>query len=387
MTATDDHADLRAAWQAVADAIDGLPGRLTWGDTAYMDLTEKAERARSLVGYLRAAVSVSDNSHLYGPALALVRSALEHMVMDWLVVSGRTYVRRFRGVSEGKWRQWEQERTEGAGWATHLRTMSRTRKGDVTMVFDGMYSTAEDGTKPRQISIYYFLMDEYQPGLGPASAQEDDGVVDLAHLRKTASENEAIWRVYLTWGSPLANLRENHLVDEVDAGRLQTHYRFLSGFGHPITDTRRGLYGNVGMQGAPTFDHFSSELVLLYAVHVGIAEVRHLLDVLDPAEVTVSGETALRATLDHAEAIAKHFWFMGCNPHSYDIWTARNRAAMAASRETRTISTPPAVEPVDVPFPSNPLTRLVRMHSSAVEMISGLAFDSPWPHPDARWRP
>lgn len=38
-----------------------------------------------------------------------------------------------------------------------------------------------------------------------------------------AGENEALWRVYLTWSALLTNLQANNLIDDVDAGRLAAH--------------------------------------------------------------------------------------------------------------------------------------------------------------------
>jgi hypothetical protein len=90
-----------------------------------------------------------------------------------------------------------------------------------------------------------------------------------------ADENEALWRVYLTWSSLLTNLQENVLVDETDAGRLAAHYRFLSGYAHPVADQISNTYGRSAFANWPVFDRYSGELVLLYAITLGILELEH----------------------------------------------------------------------------------------------------------------
>lgn len=81
----------------------------------------------------------------------------------------------------------------------------------------------------------------------------------------------------------MENLKGNRLVDEVDAGRLAAHYRFLSGYAHPVVDHRRELYGRQALPGWPKYDHYSSELVLLYAITLGALELTNFKRTLDQA--------------------------------------------------------------------------------------------------------
>ncbi len=94
-------------------------------------------------------------------------------------------------------------------------------------------------------------------------------------------------------------------------------------------------------------------------------------------------EQALRA----AESATSYFWFLGANPHAYDTWKTRNEAAFGLMKDGstgRAASREPA--PEDVPYPADPLQRLVGLHGSAQELMTGLAYFSPWPRDDARWR-
>jgi hypothetical protein len=51
----------------------------------------------------------------YAPAFALVRTALEHMLVDHLVFSGQRYVRMIVGVDNATWTEWQRQRTTGEG--------------------------------------------------------------------------------------------------------------------------------------------------------------------------------------------------------------------------------------------------------------------------------
>ena len=44
-------------------------------------------------------------------------------------------------------------------------------------------------------------------------------------------------------------------------------------YSHPVTDQRRATYGKDALMGWPKYDHYSSELVLLYAIAIGCLEL------------------------------------------------------------------------------------------------------------------
>jgi hypothetical protein len=276
VTAHDEAATLASAWDRVRRILEDMPTSLRFGDVHYVEARDKAERVKSLGLHLEAAVSLM-RSELYESAFALLRTCLEHVIVDWLVFQGRTLVKRFSPVSEETWQQWRDARADGAEWTRTIRDWHRTKKGQVRIVHEGIFSEPDEGGRRQQLSIYYFLLEQYRPTLGPPSQQVDDGLIGRDELRALALENRAIWEVYLTWSSLLTNLRENQLVDADDAGRLAVHYRFLSGYAHPVADQRRETYGRDAGLGWPRFDHYSSELILLYAITLGTLEVRNFL--------------------------------------------------------------------------------------------------------------
>ncbi len=298
-------------------------------------------------------------------------------------------MQRYSGVDETKWQDWQADRAANAEWTRTIRDWSRTKKGDVRIVREGMSSEPDEDGDRIQISIYYFLLDQFRPTLGPPSvARVDDWAITSDELRHWASENEAMWRVYLTWSSLLSNLRENDLVDDVDAGRLAAHYRFLSGFAHPVANQRDSAYGRHAGLGWPRCDHYSGELVLLYAITLGRLEVRNFIACLGRRpNLEVAGRDKVDEALGHAESTTSYFWFLGTKPHAYDFWKAHNEACFRAMRDDGSTAPPPAQPaPGDVPYPLDPLRRLIAIHANAREVMTGLEYVSPWPRDDARFR-
>ena len=386
MTADDQHRVLADAWQRVYKVMDSLPQLLVWDGTQYIDVTDMADRVRGIALHLDSAVGLSAELR-YASALAILRTGLEQCVVDWLVFRGQTLVQRYTGVDDAKWAEWQAARAAGADWTTTIRDWTRTKRGDVRIVREGLFSKPDEDGNKRQISIYYFLLEQYRPTLGPPSAQVDEWSISRNELRRMSSENDALWRVYLTWSSLLANLQENELVDDVDAGRLAAHYRFLSGYAHPVVDHRRDTYGRNALLGWPKYDHYSSELVLLYAITLGTLELRNFIRALDPRPGgRLANAETVEDVLQFAESVTSYFWFLGTRPHPYDMWKAHNEASFRVQRAggSTLMSPEPALE--DIPYPADPLRRLVAMHGSAHEMMTSLVYQSPWPRDDARFR-
>ncbi|MEU3848019.1 hypothetical protein AB0E44_13660 [Micrococcus terreus] len=352
-------------------------------DTFHVEFGDKANRAASLARHLDSAVQLSDK-HLYGPAFTVLRSGLEHAVFDWLVFLGDTYVIRMHAISDETWADWQRDRETGADWAANVHSWTRTKKGDVIIRWHGILSAPDERGKQEKLSIYYFLIDEYDGLLGrPAEQDDDDGFLTRDELRRRAQENEARWNVYLRWSALLSNLVENNLADEDDAGRLSVHYRFLSTFAHPVTNADVRLYGRGLDDAAPRFDHYSSELVLLYAIAIAALELRtYSQGVKERLGVEVADDEHTLEDLRNADQVAGYFWFLGNNPHSRDVHDEANRRSFRRLREG---GTEPVVIPElsEVPFPRDPLTRLARQHISSYGRVAGTAYTSPWPRNDA----
>ena len=94
-------------------------------------------------------------------------------------------MRRYRKVEDETWAQWQADRAAGAEWTRTIKNWTRYRKGDVRIVFEGLFSEPDEQGEQQQISIYYFLLGQYQPAMGPPSQQAEDGPIGIDELRHT----------------------------------------------------------------------------------------------------------------------------------------------------------------------------------------------------------
>ncbi|GAA4718139.1 hypothetical protein [Nocardioides conyzicola] len=386
MTGDDDHRLLRAAWTRLHTRLRDLRVNLEFGDTYLMEFADKADRAANLALHLEGAVKLVDQ-HLYAPALAVTRTSIEHVVLDALLFRGRTWVQNVRGISTGTWEQWQADREAGAEWTAYIVKWTRTKRGDVRICREGIYTNPDDQGNRERLSIYYFLLEEYDGSIGRPvggasdTARDDEVGFGRQELRALARENEARWRTYLTWSALLDNLAVNDLAEEADVGRLGVHYRFLSAYAHPVSHTHRRLYGDSRDGSTPHYDHYASELVLLYVVTLAMLElVNFAAGLASRTDVTLGETDSLNDDLDFARRATDHFWFIGTNPHPWDFNQARNQAAFRLLRDGQRedVATP---DPADVPFPRDPLRRLVDMHASSSEVLTGYVYQSPWRAP------
>jgi hypothetical protein len=307
-------------------------------------------------------------------------------MFDHLAFLGRRYVQIIRDVDEDTWTVWQDQRESGRGFNTVIE-WTRTRNGVVEITFEGLRLGDEDTF----LSVYYFILEQYQPYFGPASAQMqfDRGLSNAERDREFAKQNESLYRQYLTWGSLKKSLRSNDFADNGDIAKLDVHYRFLSAFVHPLSDTNTLLYGrNHGS--APTYDHYSSELCLLYAIVLAVEELRHF-NAMSKQSPTVGIEDwpSVERLCDDAWFASSHLWFPGHPPHSFDRVNEANQRMFRMHRDgqsTRVAINPQSIPDAEIGYYRDPLARIVDLHSTRGEMITNLVYVSPWHRPDAHLR-
>lgn len=381
-----EHAALLASAEALVDDLTRLEASLVRKDVHHVIHSDFANRARNLALTLRSALDLMARD-LYAPALALCRVALEHQVIDTLIMLGGTYIQRFKSVSDERFADWEAQRAAGDPAYAGIVSMTRTRKGDVRIVREGLRSDSGD----QILGIHYFLMQQYSPFMGgPAKyASVDDGFLSEEERRRHAEENRAKYDVYLRWRSLLESLQVNELASETSVSRLEVHYRFLSAFVHPVTELPELVYGR-NVFDWPRYDHYSSELVLLYANVIAVRELRAFCQMTTrPPVVDVARWDAVEERCALSERLSSHFWFVDASPTPYDFAQAANTRTFRM-RSDGDWDTPP-VQPgdlveEDVPYYQNPLTRLVALHGGFNEMTTGVGYLSPWPRTDTHLR-
>lgn len=385
-----EHGELLNIAERCLSELGGLQQRLEYRDgVAHMHHLDFTDRARGLASYLRAAALLAQ-ADLYAPAFANLRTALEQMLVDHLVFLGRRYIQVIEGVDEDTWKEWHRQRSTGEAFATVV-DWSRSRKGQVEITFEGLRSNSADGEVGQLLSIHYFLLKQYKPYLGPPGAQRqfDDGLSEPERDLKNARQNEVIYRTYLNWKSIKRSLQSNEFANEDVINKLEVHYRFLSAFVHPISNVTGILYGR-NKADVATYDHYSSELVLLYSITFAIMELRHFGQMSQHKPVVgLRNWVATERFCERAWEQISYLWFPGHSPHAYDRIKEANRRAFRAFNSSRDY--PPFEDPFRIPkgeigYYRDPIRRLVELHAGFHEITTGLAFVSPWPRGDAQLR-
>src|SRR5205823_14840295 len=105
-----EHGVLLASAETLLAEIKDFQQRFRETRVSYQIHADFAERALSLGEYLSAALSLA-TANSYMPALALLRSALEHQLVDQLLFLGRRYTREIFDVKRTDFNTWHQDWT------------------------------------------------------------------------------------------------------------------------------------------------------------------------------------------------------------------------------------------------------------------------------------
>jgi hypothetical protein len=374
----------------VLNDLRGFQGRLRRGRVAHMQHDEFAERARSLAIYLSSALRLAAADE-YISAFAVLRAALEHHLTDRLLFVGNRYMRKYTNVTKADYERLERKRArEEPGTEDIIRVTYYG--GSMSVVRSGLHVRDEAGVRRRQtLSIYYFLLEQFDPFVGRPVEQQhlSRGFVPVEDWQSIAEEQKRMYRP-LSWPEVKANLNENRLCSEETLRRFEVHYRFLSAFVHPVPAGYDLVYGRNRPTGAPRYDHYASELALLYVNKLAAAELKFLKRMSGRTpRVRLEGWPTVVSHIRAADAASAHVWFPGVDePHAYDRVAEANsrgirRGGQLVPRDRR--PSPDGLRPRQVRYYRNPLQRLIRMHHSFQE-ITGFAYISPWPREDARFR-
>ena len=383
-----EHPELVSAANDVLADLRGFRGRLVRDQVAHFQHDEFGERAHSLERYLSSAVLLCAREE-YLPAFAVLRAALEHHLTDRLLFLGRRYKRVYTGVKK---RDYEKLRAQCDAKEPGTEDIARLewRGGVLTVVRTGLHTS--DGAKgPRAptISIYYFLLDEFDPFVGHPREQAHlaRGFTSVEQRIELAQEQQAMYRA-LRWDEIKSNLRENGLCGVETLRQFEVHYRFLSAFVHPMLAAYNLVYGHNRPSNAPSYDHYSSELALLYINKIAAQELKALKRMASrPPRVTLYAWETVEAHVAASDKAAAHLWFPGDQPDTFDYVEEANSRGLRNGQPVpaHRRPTPDDLSARQVRYYRNPLTRLIRMHQSFQE-LTGFGYVSPWPREDARFR-
>ena len=140
----------------------------------------------------------------------------------------------------------------------------------------------------------------------------------------------------------------------------------------------------------PIYDHYSSELVLLYSIVLAVEEIRHFREMTQRKPlVGLRNWESTEELCKQAWVQASHLWFPGHSPHLYDRINEANARAFRMLRTSgarRQIVDPSTIPETEIGYYRDPMRRLIGLHSGFNELMTGLAFVSPWPRKDAQFR-
>jgi hypothetical protein len=372
-------------------SLQSFERRIDSGDAAHHQHLVFAQRANALRLYLDAAITLV-RSDLYPPAFALLRAALEHQIIDTLVFLARRYVHVVQPVDEVTWRQWQADRAAGADWAADIVEWQR-QKTRVTIVRSGPHaSDTKPGPRTASVSMYYFLLDDFHPLTGHPDNQPhlNHGFIDAEHYVDLARQNQRLYRHALRWSALKDNLRINKLYSLRALAQLDVHYTFLSSYVHSTHPDHQNVYGRSwAYSELPRYDHYASELCLLYCVVIACAELDALIRMSRRApRATLRNWESTAELIARARRLSGHLWFPPKGqPHDFDrIEESNRRAGKSWGTKRFSVVDPKSLSGGSVRYYRDPFRRLIQMHRSSTEFVTGLTYRSPWERTDAQLR-
>lgn len=389
MTATDDHGTLPGHAERLLLRFEALRGESDHGTTSHMQHMDHVKRARQLAHHLRGALLLSD-AHYYPSALVVVRAALEHHLMDRLIFLATRYVVTYTEVrKKSALAVWDAKLTAAqAGSHPDIAGWFLDRDG-MNVVYRGLHSDRSKKGRGQTISSYYFQVDDYNPFAGP---KEHAGRLaapfwERRHVRQWANESATAWRYLFRHLAVMKALRVNRLLLGQKV-QIDVHYNFLSGFAHPSKRGYEAIFGGNTPDRMGSFDHYASELVLLYVIVLAAAEIEIFGRMARRAPaLTLNDWDEFQTDVREAQLASSYFWFLSGGPEAFDrVDTVHTPPGNMKPRWGPPRVDPAAMRSARIRYYRNPLERLVKLHKSYQEMSTGLAYHSPFQRSDAARR-
>jgi hypothetical protein len=389
VTLDNNHGDLPRHADILLDRVGGLSSLFAPAEVAHDQHRRSAERCVVLGDHLKGALDLSARFR-YAAALGLTRTALEHHLIDRLLFLADRWVVEIPAKAENV----EVEKARLAALKAGKRpdfVSWRYEKvpGIIDLVIRGYFMKGSVGRGPT-VSPYFVWVYQYDPFTvkKKVASHVAMGFRDPDAEQEWAKESKNEWDRRFALGRLRKNLDANRLLRPRLGVQVDVHYAFLSAFVHGVQKAyERVHHRNTGLG---TFDHYASELVLLYVVAIAAAELETFgrMAERDP-RLELLGWAAVEAEIAAARTASSYFWFLSGGPHEYDrIQQVHSRKpALARGLPSKRLRVDPAsLTPIRVKYYTDPLERLIHLHRSAREMISGQVFRSPFERPDAQFR-
>lgn len=391
-----EHSRLLESVETVLGKPAGLLALLDYGDTQYHAHTQWAYRVQWLSNHLSAALALV-NANNYAPAFAIIRVGLEQHLVDRLLFLGDRmidFARRPKDQTAVQFEEYLEQLKADVGHA--LFDWTATKKGRYRLKLRAPRFTNDPS---RWLSLYNFILEQYDPTAGvagrPGSLRRNFN--GMAEMRAAADQAREYWSDYLTKERVLDNLRLCNLITDHERLQIELHYSFLSGYVHSTAHGYDSIMGRyIQSPAPPDYDHYCSELALLYMARIATEELRFFHRGLAvEATTTIPTWSAIEQDLARADADSAHFWFLGSSgPHAYDrvvsvddlMFVAAGgdagRPDLKALLGMKTLN-PESLALDQISYDPDPLNRLVALHRDHSELTTRTVYRTPWPRSDA----
>ncbi len=306
----------------------GFRGRLQpLGDTSYQQHYDFAESATGFSTYLDGAIRLAEST-LYPASFAVLRSALEQQALDTLYFLANRFAVTQVGIDDDELADLQGRLARGE-LPADVVSIERLRGTKIIVTRTGMHLAGEGrGPEAPTISRLFAVLEHYDPFAGRASSQEwlvGDFFGTVGERAERARRNAATWRDNLRWESLRRNLELNGFYTPAELARWDVHYSFLSAFTHPTPRAFRAVWGR-DQPSHPRYDHYCSELALLYSVTLARLELEALesMAAREPV-VGLTGWPDVRRDMDAARAFTAYLWFPRGDPTEFDGVEEANR--------------------------------------------------------------
>lgn len=385
MTTHDDHGALPAHAERMLSRVEDLHGLSIHDSSMHVQHIAHANRARQLADHLRGVLALSD-ARRYPSALVVVRAALEHHLMDRLIFLANRHVETYGGVTK------ETLAAEEAKLAALQATRPDLERwwwddSGMNVVWRGFHSNRSKKGRGQTVSPYYFRVDDFDPFTGGKkhAAEVASPFWRKAHREDWAAQSLAMWRRYFVHERVLKALDVNHLLPGWMRIQVDIHYGFLSGYAHPSKKGYEAFHGLNHPDRLGAFDHYGSEIALLYVITLAAAELDIFMRMARRKPMLgLRDWDDIASEVRDARLAASHFWFLGGEPQMLDRLDTVHTPAGEDPKWGRPRRDWRKLRDWDVQYYADPLDRLVRLHHGWSEMSSGLVYVSPFQRNDGR---
>lgn len=395
MTLHDDHGELPGHAEVLLRRLERIRDLSVRSKHIHAQHIHFAERCRVLGDHLRGVLTLSTDHH-YAAALGLTRTALEHHLMDRLLFLANRWIQE----TNIKTRAVPAEEARLAALKAGPRPdlvrwwYDPPPVGTMKILIRGIFREGSLG-RGLTVSPYYFWIDQFDPFTvtKKVSSRVATGFGDRDMEVRRAAESKRERLRYFTFDKLQRNLDANSLLQPRLGVQVDVHHAFLSAFVHGAHHAYSLLHGSNSPSRLGYFDHYASELALLYVIAIAAAEIETYGRMAKrPPRLGLLQWQVVEAEIAAARAATSYFWFLSGEPTMYDriheLHTRIPRPSTSGNFAVpaRALVNPASLNPSRVRYYTNPFRRLVKLHETSQELVSGHFFQSPFPRPDARLR-